>query len=140
MDQLREGINFRAYGQKNPLVEYKQEGYAMFTQMMIDTNEETLKKIYCSNIKLDLDKSSSRGPQNINLSHSKMPSSFMNQPITNNAPKTGNQPKFKRKPLATTKKYGRNDKVKISDGSITREIKFKKAELLIEEGWTIIEK
>ena len=140
MDQLREGINFRAYGQKNPLVEYKQEGYAMFTQMMIDTNEETLKKIYCSNIKLDLDKSSSKGPQNINLSHSKMPSSFMNQPITNNTPKTGNQPKFKRKPLATTKKYGRNDKVKISDGSITREIKFKKAELLIEQGWTIIEK
>ena len=69
-----------------------------------------------------------------------MPSSFMNQPTANNTPKTGNQPKFKRKPLATTKKYGRNDKVKISDGSITREIKFKKAELLIEEGWTIIEK
>ena len=35
MDQLREGINLRAYGQKNPLLEYKSEGFQMFQQMMI---------------------------------------------------------------------------------------------------------
>ena len=46
MDQLREGIGLRAYGQKNPLIEYKQEGFAMFESMMIETNKETLKRIF----------------------------------------------------------------------------------------------
>ena len=46
MDQLREGIGLRAYGQKNPLIEYKQEGFTMFEEMMIDTNKETLKRIF----------------------------------------------------------------------------------------------
>ena len=43
MDQLREGIGLRAYGQKNPLIEYKREGFAMFESMMKSTNTETLK-------------------------------------------------------------------------------------------------
>ena len=30
MDQMREGINLRAYGQKNPLIEYKKEGFMLF--------------------------------------------------------------------------------------------------------------
>ena len=34
MDYLREGINLRAMGQKDPLVEWQREGYAMFGQMM----------------------------------------------------------------------------------------------------------
>ena len=38
MDQLREGINLRAYGQKNPLLEYKSEGFGMFQEMMKDMN------------------------------------------------------------------------------------------------------
>ena len=46
MDQLREGIGLRAYGQKNPLIEYKNEGFAMFEEMMTQTNEETLKRIF----------------------------------------------------------------------------------------------
>ena len=39
MDQLREGINLRAYGQKNPLLEYKSEGFGMFKEMMNDMGE-----------------------------------------------------------------------------------------------------
>ncbi len=46
MDHLREGINLRAYGQKNPLIEYKNEGFAMFARMMEDTNREILKRIF----------------------------------------------------------------------------------------------
>ncbi len=46
MDQLREGINLRAYGQKNPLIEYKKEGFGMFTDAMVETNAETLKRIF----------------------------------------------------------------------------------------------
>ena len=50
MDQLKEGIGLRAYGQKNPLIEYKSEGFKMFSIMMEDTNRETLKKIYRTRI------------------------------------------------------------------------------------------
>lgn len=41
MDMLREGIGLRAYGQKNPLVEYRREGYEMF-QAMIDSIQEDI--------------------------------------------------------------------------------------------------
>ncbi|MCB8816213.1 preprotein translocase subunit SecA [Desulfosporosinus sp. SRJS8] len=41
MDMLREGIGLRAYGQKNPLVEYKREGYEMF-QAMIDSIQDDI--------------------------------------------------------------------------------------------------
>ena len=36
MDALRESVGLRGYGQKDPLIEYKQEGYEMFLEMMID--------------------------------------------------------------------------------------------------------
>lgn len=41
MDMLREGIGLRAYGQKNPLVEYRREGFEMF-QAMIDSIQEDI--------------------------------------------------------------------------------------------------
>ena len=34
MDDLKEGINFRAYGQKDPLVEYKTDGFKIFAEML----------------------------------------------------------------------------------------------------------
>jgi preprotein translocase subunit SecA len=35
MDELKEGIGLRAYGQKDPLIEYKQEGYRMFQELLV---------------------------------------------------------------------------------------------------------
>ncbi len=42
IDTLREGINLRAYGQKDPLLEYKQEAYNLFIQMLSEIELETL--------------------------------------------------------------------------------------------------
>ncbi|MEJ2542443.1 MAG: preprotein translocase subunit SecA [Calditrichaceae bacterium] len=42
MDILKEGIHLRAYGQKDPLIEYKREAYGMFETLIYDINEETL--------------------------------------------------------------------------------------------------
>ncbi len=36
LDQLRAAINYRAWGQKDPLIEYKQEAYSMFVELMED--------------------------------------------------------------------------------------------------------
>jgi len=42
MDILKEGIHLRAYGQKDPLIEYKREAYMMFEKLIHEINEETL--------------------------------------------------------------------------------------------------
>ncbi|GAG18053.1 unnamed protein product, partial [marine sediment metagenome] len=43
---LREGIFLRAYGQKDPLVEYKREGYEMFSEMMANAKEDIASDIF----------------------------------------------------------------------------------------------
>lgn len=46
MDMLREGIGLRAYGQKNPLVEYKFEAYDMFQNMIESIQDETVMYLF----------------------------------------------------------------------------------------------
>ena len=43
MDQLRQGISLQAYGQRDPLVEYKMSGYDMFDAMTANIQEDTVK-------------------------------------------------------------------------------------------------
>jgi preprotein translocase subunit SecA len=42
MDHLKEGIGLRGYGQKNPLIEYKREGYNLFTRMIEAVKQHTV--------------------------------------------------------------------------------------------------
>ena len=139
MDQLKEGINLRAYGQKNPLVEYKREGYEMFNNMILETDKETLKRIFRSNIVRDEKQQYSSSPRNINLSHDKGPTDLASIPNPANAQPNHGSVKKRAPIIKTEKKYGRNDKVKISNGAQTKELKYKKAENLISQGWSIIE-
>ena len=46
MDELRKGIGLRAYGQNDPVVEYKREGYAMFEDMIAAIQEETVRRVF----------------------------------------------------------------------------------------------
>ena len=46
MDMFREGIGLRAYGQKNPLVEYKFEAFDMFQNMIAAIQDETIMALY----------------------------------------------------------------------------------------------
>jgi len=46
MDELRRGIGLRAYGQRDPLIEYQHEGYDMFTSMIESIKEETVEFIF----------------------------------------------------------------------------------------------
>ena len=46
MDQLRQGIGLQAYGQKDPLVEYKLNGYDMFDAMTESVKEDTVRLLY----------------------------------------------------------------------------------------------
>jgi preprotein translocase subunit SecA len=46
MDELKQGIGNRAYGQKDPLVEYKKESYQLFTAMMDRIEDETVRYLF----------------------------------------------------------------------------------------------
>ena len=46
MDSLREGIGLRAYGQRDPLIEYKREAFEMFSQMISAIEEEAVETIF----------------------------------------------------------------------------------------------
>ncbi|MBT5078321.1 MAG: preprotein translocase subunit SecA [Candidatus Marinimicrobia bacterium] len=110
MDQLREGIGLRAYGQKNPLIEYKQEGFGMFAEMMIDTNRETLKRIFRTNIS-HLNERTTQAPQNMpknmKMQHDEAPApGFVAPPQGGGAPR---QPQQRVQPVHVEDKVGRND-------------------------------
>ena len=46
MDQLRQGIGLQAYGQKDPLVEYKMSGFDMFDDMISNIQEDTVRLLF----------------------------------------------------------------------------------------------
>ena len=56
MDQLRQGIHLRAYGQTNPLREYQFEGYEMFEQMVHEIQEEVVKYVMKANVGENLER------------------------------------------------------------------------------------
>jgi preprotein translocase subunit SecA len=46
MDDLRDGVGLRAYGQKDPLVEYKMEAVEMFNHMIATIQQETVRHLF----------------------------------------------------------------------------------------------
>ena len=46
MDELKQGIHLRAYGQHDPVIEYKNEGYEMFTAMVQGIRDETVRRLF----------------------------------------------------------------------------------------------
>lgn len=54
MDQLRQGIHLRAYGQNDPLQEYQAEGFQMFEEMVVEIEEEVAKYVMKAQIRDNL--------------------------------------------------------------------------------------
>ncbi len=126
MDQLREGIGLRAYGQKNPLIEYKQEGFAMFESMMIDTNKETLKRIFrtdlssigqnslnqtqrTTNIKTKSNVNILSAMANQKKSHDSSSLSANHSQVSTGASHLNVPPQNTKQPIRTERKIGRNE-------------------------------
>ena len=149
MDQLREGINLRAYGQKNPLIEYKREGFGMFTESMVDTNAEMLKRIFRArignleqqpiNIRNVAKNLKTRHDESLNMSYSLNAQSKSQVSSTPQFPSQTAQRPQKIQPIITEKKLGRNDRVTIKKGDKTKTIKYKKAEKFLADGWNLVE-
>ncbi len=52
MQELRQGIGLRAYGQNDPVVEYKREGYDMFEEMIAAIQEETVRRVFLARVQV----------------------------------------------------------------------------------------
>ena len=136
IDHLRGSIGLRAYAQKNPKNEFKREAYSMFENMLDEINSETVRILFSLQIK-NHENLNSLSPeqevQDIKLQKDNSPSLINEntnepEPVEDIKTITRNEPKV-----------GRNDIVKISNGKETKEIKFKKAQPLIDSGdWKII--
>jgi len=106
MDQLKEGIGLRAYGQKDPLIEYKQEAFRTFIEMLKKINQEAIELIFKAEI-MTQDEKEKRKPAQI--SYEKEDSAGMG--LESVGPQeTADKPKAgKKTPVRVAKKVGRND-------------------------------
>ena len=136
MDQLREGINLRAYGQKNPLLEYKSEGFKMFQEMMADMNSVTIQRLFRTQIQgMDQHQSqSNQSVRNVQTSHQETTGmGFQGQPQS----EQGNRPQQVRTPIKTEQKVGRNAKIMVRGPNGDEiEIKNKKLQSYLNKGYT----
>ena len=69
MDDLKEGIGLRGYGQKDPLIEYKREGFQMFVDLLDEINRETLKTLFRIPVEEEPTRPGGRQPQRVSLTH-----------------------------------------------------------------------
>lgn len=123
MQYTRSSVNLRAYGQRDPLIEYRKEGLRLFNEMQevvlhriaevipqlqpqaLEKEEEEMKQARAAAKRAGAEKAS--------------PDSKKNSPIVKE------------------KQFGRNDIVAITNGIDTKKMKYKKAERFLSEGWKI---
>lgn len=81
MDQLKNGIGLRAYGQRDPVVEYKFEGFQMFEEMIKSIQEDSVKLLVRSRIDREHAPQREKVAEPVNASHGDEPK----KPVTNNS-------------------------------------------------------
>ncbi|MCD6307863.1 MAG: preprotein translocase subunit SecA [Candidatus Latescibacteria bacterium] len=111
MDQLKEGIGLRGYGQRDPLVEYKREGYLLFEQTLKQINETTLKTIFRGITQVHVEKAEGprRAPLIVSTSHEEL-ESFEVAPTEQPRQPSPGRPAAKQQTVKREgRKIGRND-------------------------------
>ncbi|MBN2626974.1 MAG: preprotein translocase subunit SecA [Spirochaetales bacterium] len=106
LEALREAVSLRSYAQKNPLVEYKNEGFAIFEEMIDDMRISISRKIFRVIIRRETDRSRPAGPRNITASHNSMGSGLGPAPKNRERNEAG---PAKVQVKRTDPKVGRND-------------------------------
>jgi preprotein translocase subunit SecA len=125
MEHLRSSVNLRAYGQRDPLIEYRKEGLRLFRSLeagMIDRVAEFLPQMGVGAFVSEeerLKKQSERAQQ-----------------ISSRVTVGGTGPVVS--VHQKEKSHGRNDIVTISNGTETKTVKYKKAEPLLKQGWKLV--
>jgi preprotein translocase subunit SecA len=128
MNYLRSSVNLRAYGQRDPLIEYRKEGLSLFKELE-DSIDETFMRMF-PNIGAGAFARENRELKEVHVKAQAL---------------GGGEGGIQREespnvPVVATSKIGRNELVTITNGTETKEMKYKKAEALLESGeWRLAE-
>ena len=123
MNYTRSSVNLRAYGQRDPLNEYRKEGNRLFREMQ----ESTLYRI-AEIIPNMQPRAIEREEEELRKEKARIERQGGTSQMST---RTSSEPR------TVEKKYGRNDMVTITNGTDTKEMKYKKAEGLLNDGWKI---
>ncbi|MDB5189448.1 MAG: preprotein translocase subunit SecA [Parcubacteria group bacterium] len=122
MEYLRRSVSLRAYGQRDPLIEYRREGLGQFNAMQ-DGIAAAIRQALPSLMPADdaRIRAEEERTRRTLVAASEGGEALAAAPIVNEGAQ-----------------FGRNDEVTIRKGSETQTLKYKKAEALLAEGWTIV--
>lgn len=142
MDDLRQSVQGAVYEQKDPLLIYKFESFELFKSLVSRVNQEIVSFLFRG----DLPANDPSSVRQVPASQPKQPKLQESHPGTD-VPSTSSgrapqQPRSKPAPVVNTgKTYGRNDAVTIVNmqSGEERNVKYKKAEPLLQQGWVIKE-
>lgn len=127
MNYTRSSVNLRAYGQRDPLIEYRKEGMRLFKEMqqaLINRIIEILPKI-----------------QPVIIEREEAEMKHQSEIAQNSAGNKEVKVIKENKTIRNTEQFNRNDLVTITNGTETSVVKYKKAEPLLLTGeWTIVTK
>ncbi|MFH1874962.1 MAG: preprotein translocase subunit SecA [Pseudomonadota bacterium] len=115
MDHLKEGIGLRGYGQKDPLLEYKKEGFMLFRNMMNQFADDVVKKVFRVEVasEEDLSQAESRTKQHspVQVSHQEITAFAKQAPLESRGDGDA-----KVQTVHTGPKVGRNDSCPCGSG------------------------
>ena len=132
MDDLKQSVQNAVYEQKDPLLIYKFESFNLFKNLVEKINKDIISFLLKATLPVKVNAEEAKDTNNVNLQTSR-PEAISNVNQSQQAPTK------KAQPVSVKKETGRNVKVTITNGSETKEVKWKKAKPLIESGeWTRI--
>jgi len=123
MQYARSSVNLRAYGQRDPLIEYRKEGIHLFEQMQVVVRERIAHSVPVLQPHIVAKEEAEQ--------HKAAAAAIA-------ASQAGGRNKTNA-PAVKEITFGRNDMVTISNGTETQTLKYKKAEPLLASGWAIVE-
>lgn len=136
MDFTRSSVSLRAYGQRDPLVEYKKEGLRLFKELEENVEDEVMKLL--PHIQVGMEVSAE-------FEHVRAVHPTASQIVANDITRKARQAQdsaggghVAQKPIVKGEEIGRNEQVTIKKGDETKTLKYKKAEPMFADGWELV--
>jgi preprotein translocase subunit SecA len=132
LDHLKGGIGLRAYGQRDPLIEYKKEAFTLFETLLREVREEFVQRLFRVQVEREAVQTMERRPRprRMTAQHAET-RAFQPPPSPVGEPaEAGGEPgEAAAAPVRATPRVGRNDPCPCGSGK-----KYKKCHMLIDEG------
>ncbi|MEM6326454.1 MAG: preprotein translocase subunit SecA, partial [Bacteroidota bacterium] len=158
LDEVKEGVGLRAYGQKDPLIEYKMEAYRLFKEMIITIDEEVVSLVFKAGPLVQGDSRTKASRRVQEVSKPRMDASRAQTQHEAGSPNYASSfgakggsggngaaaerdPTVKAGPVVVDRRIGRNEVVTILNPStgVQETLKYKHAQAKLTQGWQLLE-